>query len=167
MLIIGVGYFCAGIFPPDPKWFAGGLLHGIGGLVVIFGSPMVFTLVSKGFARNEASATAARPLIWTAALTWLSLSLFCGSIIAFGGAPRSDGIVVGWTNLILITSFVLWFLVAAFHVDAEADKQLFEAALTAAARSVALPRLLSAGHVRTSAFGGKADMAIALRNVRF
>ena len=117
LLIIGVGYFCAGIFPPDPKWFAGGLLHGIGGLVVIFGSPMVFTLVSKGFARNEASATAARPLIWTAALTWLSLSLFCGSIIAFGGAPRSDGIVVGWTNQILITSFVLWFLVAAFHVD--------------------------------------------------
>ena len=65
LLIIGVGYFCAGIFPPDPKWFAGGLLHGTGGLVVIFGSPMVFTLVSKGFARNEASATAARPLIWT------------------------------------------------------------------------------------------------------
>ncbi|MGC2750279.1 MAG: hypothetical protein WA309_22925 [Pseudolabrys sp.] len=95
----------------------GGLLHGIGGLVVIFGSPMVFTLVSKGFARNEASATAARPLIWTATLTWLSWSLFCGSIIAFGGAPRSDGIVVGWTNRILITSFVLWFLVAAFHVD--------------------------------------------------
>ena len=116
LLIIGIAYFCAGIFPPDPKWFVGSLLHGIGGLVVIFESPMVFTLVSKGFARNEASASAARPLIWTAALTWLSLSLFYGSIIAFGGASRSDGIVVGWTNRILITTFVLWFLVAAFHV---------------------------------------------------
>ena len=63
LLTIGVAYFCAGIFPPDPKWFVGSLLHGLGGLVVIFGSPMVFTLVSKSFMRNEASVTVARPLI--------------------------------------------------------------------------------------------------------
>jgi hypothetical protein len=56
LLIIGVAYFCAGLFPPDPKWFIGSPLHGIGGLVVIFGSPTVFTLVSKGFVRNVASA---------------------------------------------------------------------------------------------------------------
>src|SRR5262245_31299427 len=43
--VIGVAYFCGGIFPPDPKWFVGSLLHGIGGLIVIFGSPIVFTLV--------------------------------------------------------------------------------------------------------------------------
>jgi hypothetical protein len=76
LLIIGVAYFCAGIFPPGPKWFVGSLLHGIGGLVVIFGSPIVFTLVSKGFVRNEASVTATRPLIWMATLTWLSLAVF-------------------------------------------------------------------------------------------
>ena len=116
LLIIGIAYFCAGIFPPDPKWFVGSLLHGIGGLVVIFGSPMVFTLVSKGFARNEASARAARQLIWMAALTWLSLFLFYGSIIAFRSGPGSDSIVVGWTNQFLITTFVLWLLVMAFHV---------------------------------------------------
>lgn len=116
LVIIGVAYLCAGIFPPDPKWFVGSLLHGIGGLVVIFGSPMVFTLVSKGFARNEASARAARQLIWMAALTWLSLFLFFGSIIAFRSGPGSDSIVVGWTNRFLITTFVLWLLVMAFHV---------------------------------------------------
>jgi hypothetical protein len=116
LLLIGVAYFCAGMFPPDPQWFVGSLLHGIGGLMVIFGSPMVFTLVSKGFIRNEASATAARLLICTAALTWLSLALFYGSIVAFGGVPRSRSIIVGWTNRILITTFVLWLLVAAFHV---------------------------------------------------
>jgi hypothetical protein len=92
------------------------LLHGLGGLVVIFGSPMVFTLVSKGFIRNETSATIARLLIWTAGLTWLGLALFCGSIIAFGGAPRSGSIMVGWTNRILITTFVVWLLVVAFHI---------------------------------------------------
>jgi Protein of unknown function (DUF998) len=116
LLVTGVAYFCAGIFPPDPKWFVGSVLHGIGGLVVIFGSPIVFTLVSKGFARNEASSTAPRPLLWTAILTWLSLVLFYGSSVAFRGPPRSGSIVVGWTNRILITTFVLWFLVAAFHV---------------------------------------------------
>jgi hypothetical protein len=109
LLIIGVAYFCGGIFPPDPKWFVGSLLHGIGGLVVIFGSPMVFTLVSKGVVRSEASA--ARPLIWMATLTWLSLLLFYASIIAFRGS-----IFVGWTNRLLITTFVLWLLIAAFHV---------------------------------------------------
>jgi hypothetical protein len=108
LLIIGVAYFCAGIFPPDPKWFVGSLLHGLGGLVVIFGSPVVFTLVSMSFMRNEASATVARLLIWTATLTWLSLALFYGSIVAFGGAPRSDTIIVGWTNRVLITTVVLW-----------------------------------------------------------
>ena len=116
LLIIGIAYFCAGIFPPDPKWFVGSLLHGIGGLIVIFGSPMVFTLVSKGFARNEASATATRPLFWMATLTWLSLFLFYGSIIAFRSGPGFDSIVVGWANRFLITTFVLWLLVMAFHV---------------------------------------------------
>ncbi len=122
LLIIGVAYFCAGIFPPDPKWFVGSLLHGLGGLIVIFGSPMVFTLVSKGFIRNETSATIARLPICTAALTWLSLALFYGSIVAFGGAPRSGSIMVGWTNRILITTFVLWLLVAAFHVRRRSSK---------------------------------------------
>src|SRR5262245_28822184 len=113
LLIIGVAYFCGGIFPPDPKWFVGSVLHGIGGLTVIFGSPIVFTLVSMGFVRNEVSSTAARSLIWTATLTWLSLALFYGSIVAF---PRSGSSVIGWTNRILITTYVLWLLVAAFHV---------------------------------------------------
>src|SRR5215813_3394029 len=116
VLIIGVAYFCGGIFPPDPKWFVGSLLHGIGGLIVIFGSPIVFTLVSMGLVRDEASSTAPRPLIWTAALTWVSLAVFYGSAVAFSGTPRSDSIVVGWTNRILITTFVLWLVVAAFHI---------------------------------------------------
>ena len=108
--------FLRRIFPPDPKRFVGSLLHGIGGLAVIFGSPMVFTLVCNGFVRNEASATAPRPLICTATFTCLSLFLFYGSFIAFCGEPHPGSIIVGWTNRILITTFVLWLLVAASHV---------------------------------------------------
>src|SRR5262249_10562264 len=123
LLIIGVAYFCAGIFSPDPQWFVGSLLHGIGGLVVIFGSPMVFMLVSKVLVPNEALATAARPLIWTATSTWLILASVYASIGAFRGKPRFGSIVVGWTNRILIMTLVLWLLVAAFHFGAEADKR--------------------------------------------
>ena len=76
----------------------------------------MFTLVSMGLVRDEASSTAPRPLIWTAALTWVSLAVFYGSAVAFSGTPRSDSIVVGWTNRILITTFVLWLVVATFHI---------------------------------------------------
>jgi hypothetical protein len=42
-----------GIFPPDPKWSLGSLLHGIGGLVVIFGSPMVFIHAGEQWFRAQ------------------------------------------------------------------------------------------------------------------
>jgi hypothetical protein len=48
LLIIGVAYFAAGIFPPDPQRSLASLLRGIGGLVVIFGSPVVFTFWFTG-----------------------------------------------------------------------------------------------------------------------
>src|SRR5262249_55630108 len=44
------------------------------------------------------------------------LGVVYGSAVAFSGTPRSDSIVVGCTNRILITTFVLWLVVAAFHV---------------------------------------------------
>jgi len=115
LAIIGIAYFVGGIFPPDPKWFLGSWLHGIGGLVVIFGSPIVFTFVSIGLARNDVSATAARPLLWTAAVAWLSLSLFWGSVASFH-TSGSGSIIVGWTNRFLIMTYVLWLLVSAIHV---------------------------------------------------
>jgi len=42
--------------------------------------------------------------------------LFWGSIVASRGAPDSGSMVVGWTNRSLITTYVLWLLVVAFHV---------------------------------------------------
>src|SRR5262245_56947332 len=60
-----------------------------GGLIVIFGPPIVFTLVSMGFVRDKLSSTDPRPLIWTVALTWLSLALFYGSAVAFSGPIAS------------------------------------------------------------------------------
>src|SRR5262249_4897986 len=98
----------------DPEWFVGSVLHGVGGLVVIFGSPIVFALPTS-FAGNGASARAARPRVWTTALTWLSLLSFYESILALRVSSGSST-VVGWTNPFLIMTFVLWLLIAAFHL---------------------------------------------------
>jgi hypothetical protein len=54
-------------------------------------------------------------LMWMAILTWVSLLLFYGSIVAFH-TPGSASIAVGWTNLLMIATFVLWLLAAAFHL---------------------------------------------------
>ena len=115
LLIIGVAYFVGGIFPPDPQRFLVGLLHGVGGLVVIFGSPVAFTLVTRDFAHSEASATRPRRLVWSAILTWLGVAVFYGSIIAVH-ASGSGGIAVGWTNRFMVATFVFWLFVAALHV---------------------------------------------------
>src|SRR5262245_20019900 len=115
LLIIGVAYFVGGVFPPDRERFLASLLHGIGVLVIIFGSPAAFTLVSRDLAHMEASALAARSQFWTAALTWLGLSLFYGSILAFH-ASAPGRIAVGWANRFMVATFVLWLLAAALHV---------------------------------------------------
>ena len=112
LLIIGLAYVMAGIFPLDPQRPLAGLLHGIGGLIVIFGSPVVFTLLTIGLAHDTASAAGSRPLVVTATLAWVGLALFCGSIVAFAPAPAS--VTVGWTNRFMITTYVLWVVVAAF-----------------------------------------------------
>jgi len=115
LLIIGVAYFVGGVFPPDRERFLASLLHGIGGLVIIFGSPVAFTLVSRDLAHMEASASVARSQFWAAALTWLGLSLFYGSIVAFH-ASTPGRIAVGWANRFMIAMFALWLLAAALHV---------------------------------------------------
>src|SRR5262249_27095664 len=47
LLIISVAYFLAGTFAPDPDWLVGSVLHGVGGLVVIFGSPIVLNALGR------------------------------------------------------------------------------------------------------------------------
>ena len=55
--------------------------------------------------------------IWTATLTWLSWSFFAGPSLPSVVHRAPMALLSAETDQILITSFVLWFLVAAFHVD--------------------------------------------------
>ena len=53
LLVIGVAFFVAGVFPPVQTPVIVGYLHGISGLVVIFGSPIAFTLIDRSLAGAE------------------------------------------------------------------------------------------------------------------
>ena len=117
LLVIGLAYFGAGIFPPDRARFIVSLLHGISGLIVIFSSPIVFTLVSRALLSDQASAQWTRGLVWAAGLAWLGLLLFYGSIALFRGGPVSDSVIVGWTNRFMIATYTAWLITAASRIQ--------------------------------------------------
>src|SRR5262245_31056937 len=53
LLAVAAAFFIAGVFPPVQTPVLVGYLHGIAGLVVIFGSPITFSLIGRGLARSE------------------------------------------------------------------------------------------------------------------
>jgi hypothetical protein len=73
-------------------------------------------MVFKSFRRNEASVTVARLLIWTATLTWLSLALFYRLHCRLWWRAELQYHRCRLDYRILITTFVLWLVVAAIHV---------------------------------------------------
>jgi hypothetical protein len=131
LLVVGLAYFVAGLFPPDPSRYVVGLLHGIAGLIVIFSSPIVFTLITRDLLRggmhplDGAGAFGARLITWAAGLAWLGLLLFCAFLTIFRvkAGPEAtiqntaspEAIIAGWTNRFLIVSYVAWLLAAAAY----------------------------------------------------
>src|SRR4030095_1250340 len=80
VLAIGAAFFIAGIFPPVQTPVVSGYLHGIAGLVAIFGSPIAFTLIGRGLARSEAQVPLSRRLQWATLLAWIGFWFFLVSL---------------------------------------------------------------------------------------
>jgi hypothetical protein len=111
-----LAYIGAGIFAPDPTSIVESRLHGLFGLIVIFSSPIVFTLLSRSLIHNERWSEAEHLLKWTTLLAWLGLLLFYGSIIIFyGSALGSNATVVGWTNRFMIAAYSAWLMTTAWQ----------------------------------------------------
>ena len=53
LILAGIAYIGAGIFAPDPTSIVESRLHGLFGLIVIFSSPIVFTLLSRSLIHDE------------------------------------------------------------------------------------------------------------------
>jgi hypothetical protein len=91
-------------------------LHGLFGLIVIFSSPIVFTLLSRSLIHNERWSEAEHLLKWATILAWLGLLLFYGSIIIFYRLAHGSNItVVGWTNRFMIAVYSTWLMTTTWQ----------------------------------------------------
>jgi hypothetical protein len=88
LLIIGAAFFVAGVFPPVQIPLIIGYLHGISGLVSIFGSPIAFTLIGRSLASNEPEFLLSHRMRWATLAVWGGLGLFLASLNSLAKRTR-------------------------------------------------------------------------------
>jgi hypothetical protein len=117
--LIGGALCTGGLFPPIATRPIVAYVHGVSGLVVIVGSPIVFLLASWSLARVPAWSGTSRHLRWATALAWLGFLSFLGSTAVFAGRAAGDAALglhpaISLSNRLMITTYCLWFAVAAW-----------------------------------------------------
>jgi hypothetical protein len=116
LLIIGAAFFIAGVFPPVQTPVIVGYLHGICGLVAIFGSPITFTLIDRSFAGSKPQFCWSRRVRWATLGAWGGLWFFLASVTVTGFAGQLDTPLPAWVsvaNRFLIVTYCIWFMAAA------------------------------------------------------
>jgi hypothetical protein len=117
LLVISAAFFIAGVFPPLQTPVIIGYLHGISGLVAIFGSPIAFTLIDRSLARSEPQFLLSRRLRWATLLAWGGLGLFLASLTVTRLTSQIDTPLPSWVSLanrFLIVTYCIWFMAAAW-----------------------------------------------------
>jgi hypothetical protein len=115
LLVIGAAFFFAGVFPPVQTPVIIGYLHGISGLVVIFGSPIAFTLIDRSLAGREPPFLSSHRLRWATLMAWVGLCLFLASLAATGLTGQMGRPLPPWVSLanrFLIVTYCIWFMAA-------------------------------------------------------
>jgi hypothetical protein len=113
LLAIGAAFFIAGVFPPVPTHVIIGYLHGISGLVAIFGSPIAFTLIGRSLAHSEARFR----LQWATLVAWGGLCSFLASLIVVSLTGQMDAPLppsVSLSNRLLVVTYCIWLMAAAW-----------------------------------------------------
>ena len=118
LLVIGAAFMIGGVFAPVQTPVIIGYLHGIAGLVAILGSPIAFTLIDRSLAGSEPQFLLSHRLRWAATLVaWSGLGLFLTSstvITLTGELVRPLPSSVSLANRVLIATYCIWFIVAAW-----------------------------------------------------
>ncbi len=149
LLVIGAAFFVAGVFPPVRTPVIIGYLHGISGLVVIFGSPIAFTLIGRSLARSEARFLLSRRLRWATLVAWGGLCLFLASLAAVGLTDQMETPLPPWVSLanrFLIVTYCVWFMAAAWSATVEVTVGLHAKEFLKMSRPAALSLSAPAGH---------------------
>ena len=117
LLVIGTAFFIAGVFPPVQTPVIIGYLHGISGLVAIFGSPIAFTLVDRSLAGSERQALLSHRLRWATLVAWGGLWLFLASLVVISLTGQMEKPLPPWVSLanrFMVLTYCIWFMAAAW-----------------------------------------------------
>jgi hypothetical protein len=117
LFVIGSAFFTAGVFPPVQTPVIVGYLHGISGLVAIFGSPIAFTLIDRSLAGSEPQVLLSHRLRWATPVAWSGLGLFLASLTVTSLTGQMETPLPQWVSLanrFLIVTYCFWFTVAAW-----------------------------------------------------
>lgn len=110
---VGVAFFVAGIFPPVQAPAIVGYLHGVAGLYVILGAPIVFTCICGGLADLQTR----RRVRLATVLAWLGLCCFVASLVVFHATGQTDVPMhpsQSIANRFLIVTYCIWLMSAAW-----------------------------------------------------
>jgi hypothetical protein len=116
LLVIGAAFFVAGVFPPVQTPAIIGYLHGISGLVAIFGSPIAFTLIGRSLACSQTRCLLSHRLQLATLVAWGGLCLFLTSLIAIRLTDQVNIPLPPWVSLanrFLIVTYCIWLMAAA------------------------------------------------------
>lgn len=138
LLLTVLAYVGAGIFYPDhstgglglplePANFKRGtiaptfnaILHGLSGIIVIFSSPIVFTLLQRSLAQSKQWVASMASVRKATALAWIGQLSFPVSLFLYNLFQQAGGfdfrMVVSVANRFMILSYTFWMMVTAFQ----------------------------------------------------
>lgn len=131
LLLISLSYLGAGIFTPNGatgldrsvavKSSIHGSLHTLFGEIVIFTSPIVFTLLVRSLVNNQQWFKTSHRLRWMIILTWIGLISFVASLVAFNVMKQPTGLwiytrtLVSLCNRFMMLTYCIWLTVVAWH----------------------------------------------------
>jgi hypothetical protein len=121
LVVIGLAFLIAGVFPPVQRPAIISYLHGISGLVAIFGSPIAFTLIGRSLA-SEGRFVWSRLLRWATLVTWVGFWSFLVSLSVVNITGHMDEPLptyVSLTNRLLIVAYCIWLMAAAWSATCE------------------------------------------------
>jgi hypothetical protein len=127
LILAGIGEAMAAVFDINHPPF-----HDLAGFMGIGSLPVAAMLISVHLSRSQAWASAKKPLLWTANLTWISVLLLIVSFIIMvvtfiqtGGDMNTTEVpttlpagvigIVGWTNRFLIIAYCVWVMTVAWQ----------------------------------------------------
>jgi len=118
LLVIGTAFFIAGVFPPVQTPVIIGYLHGVSGLVAIFGSPIAFTLTGRSLASGDVLSLLSRRLRWATLTAWCGLAVFLASLTSASLTDQMNTPLPPWVSLanrLMVVTYCIWFMMAAWQ----------------------------------------------------